>query len=398
MVIGIDASRANLSHKTGTEWYSWYVIQELKKIIPSEHRVILYSREPLRGELAQMPAHWKSKVLKWPPQVLWTQLRLSLELLLHRVDVLYISAHTLPLIGGKKNVSVIHDVGFMRNTALYNTTHVTRVRSSLTKKFLNVAVRMVTLGKYSASERDYHRFAFFWALKKSNAIITISQFSFHEIEACAYDESVSRRMRVIYNGFVRRTVPHNAHDRVARLGLTRPYILTLGRVEEKKNMLRCVESFSGMLEEERWNGDLVCVGSFGYGADRIRARVDELRIADRVHFLEWQDEETVAALLSRADVFYFPTVYEGFGMPVVEALDLGIPVACSDIPPLKEIAQDAAVFFDPLSVEDMANALVRITSEDTDTRTARSARGKNIAQHFSWSTTAEQTWEVITSV
>ncbi|MCW1930121.1 MAG: glycosyltransferase family 4 protein [Candidatus Kerfeldbacteria bacterium] len=366
MVIGIDASRANLAHKTGTEWYSFFVIQELKKIIPTEHRIIVYSRDPLQGELAQLPSHWSSVVLNWPPRVLWTQLRLSAELLVHRIDVLYVSAHTLPLIGGKKNVAVIHDVGFFRNTALY-----------------------------SKLELAYHRLAFFLALKKSNTIITISQFSASEITALSPTSATAKKLSVIHNGFVRRTVPVNAQQRVEQLNLTRPYILTLGRVEEKKNMLRCVESFARVLQDTQWGGDLVCVGAFGYGAERIRTRAQELGILGRVHFLEWQDEETVAALLSCADMFYFPTLYEGFGMPVIEALDMGIPVVCSDIPPLKEIAQDAAVFFDPFDVTAMSHAVSSVISERVDARNERIARGKKVAQRFSWRETAEKTWSLI---
>ncbi|KKU13980.1 MAG: hypothetical protein UX20_C0008G0002 [Candidatus Magasanikbacteria bacterium GW2011_GWC2_45_8] len=92
MLIGIDASRANNEQKTGVEWYAWALIQELKKIISSEHRVVLYTREPLRGELGVLPNNWQEKVLKWPPKRLWTQVRLSWEMYRKAPDVLFVPA------------------------------------------------------------------------------------------------------------------------------------------------------------------------------------------------------------------------------------------------------------------------------------------------------------------
>ena len=120
MVIGIDASRANHEEKTGVEWYAWHLIEEFKKIIPDTHRVILYSDEPLRGALSVLPAHWESRVLRWPPRRLWTQVRLSYEMLVRRPDVLFIPAHVCPIIHPDRTVMTVHDIAAVQFPETYS--------------------------------------------------------------------------------------------------------------------------------------------------------------------------------------------------------------------------------------------------------------------------------------
>ena len=119
--IGIDASRANRAEKTGVEWYAYYLIQELKKIIPPEYRVILYSAESLVGGLAELPPNWESKIvgglniLFWKRAknvLLWTQLGLSWEMLRCPPDILFVPSHAIPFIHPKRTYTTIHDVGF----------------------------------------------------------------------------------------------------------------------------------------------------------------------------------------------------------------------------------------------------------------------------------------------
>ena len=155
MLFLIDASRANNEQKTGVEWYAYFVIQELKKIIPGDWQVILYSREKLKGELANLPPNWQEKVLSWPPRRLWTQVRLSLEMLRfnrHSDVVLFVPAHVLPLFCPIKTLITIHDLGGLRFPR-----------------------------GYSFFERFYSRFASRFALKRAT-IITPSNFVKEEIK------------------------------------------------------------------------------------------------------------------------------------------------------------------------------------------------------------------------
>ena len=126
MLIGIDASRANEDEKTGVGWYAWHLIEELKRM---EHgtlnteqpaRFVLYTLEPLKGELANLPENWTQKVLKWPLKRFWTQIRLSWEMSVNPPDVLFIPAHVFPIIHPKKTVMTVHDTAALRFPKSYN--------------------------------------------------------------------------------------------------------------------------------------------------------------------------------------------------------------------------------------------------------------------------------------
>jgi len=115
-----------------------------------------------------------------------------------------------------------------------------------------------------------------------------------------------------------------------------------------------------------------------------------------VQITGWVPREELYSLYERARAFVYPSTFEGFGMPVLEAMAAGIPVACADIPPLREVAGDAALFFDPLDEDAIASAIERITT-DNELRQTLSLTGPNRARPFTWKRCAEQTLEVLLS-
>ena len=166
MLIGIDASRANRDHKSGTEWYAYYIIRWLAKL-DSKNQYILYTDKPLKGGLLDLATsqyfadggkiekikvdkksrqeiisphnNFKCKVLKWPFTYFWTQGRLSLEMFFQPPDVLFIPSHALPLIHPKKSIVTIHDIGFTKEKALYRKEDL-GPNYKATKKILNLFV------------------------------------------------------------------------------------------------------------------------------------------------------------------------------------------------------------------------------------------------------------------
>ncbi len=181
MVIGIDASRANRAHKSGTEWYSYYVIRWLAKL-DRANQYILYTDKPLTGGLADLTTeqyvnkgvmsdspnydhdgyqiikcpydNFKAKILKWPFNFFWTQGRLSLEMIFARPDILFIPAHALPIIHPYKSIVTIHDIGFERDRRLYNENDIGPTGQKK-RKILNFLIRIFTLGKFRANTFDY---------------------------------------------------------------------------------------------------------------------------------------------------------------------------------------------------------------------------------------------------
>ncbi|MFH1426658.1 MAG: glycosyltransferase family 1 protein [Candidatus Kerfeldbacteria bacterium] len=388
MVIGIDASRANKQERTGTEWYSYHVIQQLKEIIPDTHQVFLYTKEPLLDDLADLPQHWKSKVLAWPPRFLWTQLRLSLEMLLHKPDILYIPAHTIPIIHPEKIALVVHDVGFERQDELYDPKLI-GYNSGVMKRIINAGVKLATLGKYGSSERDYHRFAMDLAVKHATRIITVSEFSKREmIDIYKLPEEL---IAAIPNGFNALAAPADTEEILAELSISKPYIAFVGRLEQKKNVPRLIEAFGVLKQSYGYEGKLVLVGSPGYQHELIQKLIRDNQLSGDIIETGWADSAQLAAIVANADVFVLPSLYEGFGIPVLEAMSADTVVACSDIPSLREVAGDAAFFFNSKSSNAIAAALNTVISDEL-LRDDLILRGRRRITHFSWALTAKSTW------
>ena len=219
MIIGIDASRANKKEKTGVEWYAWHVIEELKKIIPEDHRVILYSDEPIIGALALLPKHWESRILHWPPKRLLTQVRLSWEMFQHPPDVLFVPAHVFPIIHPKKTMMMVHDVAAATFPEIY-----------------------------PWFERWYSLWSAKNAIKNLWRVITPSQFTKNELSSLEL-RITNYELRII-------VIPHGVdsryrkiHDQAAidavlnKYAIRRPFLLSVGRLEEKKNTANIVRAF-----------------------------------------------------------------------------------------------------------------------------------------------------------
>ena len=134
MVIGIEASHANKEKRTGVEEVCFQIIQELKNIIPTSTRVILYTHKRLNNEIRELPRNWEVKVLKWPLYKGWSQVRLSFELLINTPDIFLAPGQLVPLLCPQKTVSIVHDSAFRVFPKLYN---------KLARPYLNTMNKMI---------------------------------------------------------------------------------------------------------------------------------------------------------------------------------------------------------------------------------------------------------------
>ena len=167
----------------------------------------------------------------------------------------------------------------------------------------------------------------------------------------------------------------------------RPYLVVVGTTNARKNLLRMLEAYASVARE-RGDLDLVIVGAADVDEPAIREVVDRLGIADRVHRLGYVSDTELAGIVAASRLLVFPSLYEGFGMPVVEAQAAGVPVAASANPSLDEVCGDAAERFDPLDVEAMAQAMVRVL-DDPVLREGLIARGSANAAQFTWEAAGE---------
>ncbi|MFA5126467.1 MAG: glycosyltransferase family 1 protein [Patescibacteria group bacterium] len=360
--IGLEASRANREHKTGTEWYAWHLLQQFKQL-DHKNDFIIYYNQTLAGNLGQAPANFYFKKLAWPWKKLWTQVRLSWELLWHKVDKFF-SSNTVPFIVRGQVTATMHDLGFLRYPKLYH-----------------------------PLARPYHLLMHWWAAIRAQKIIAPSQATADDIRH--YFPYAKNKIRVIYNGYDAQEftpIPEAQKQEIKdKFDLPDNFLFYVGRLELKKNIPNLIRAYK-LLPDKSW--PLVLAGPWGkYGYNEIKSLVSD-EIKDKILFLGYLSQKHYRLLLAAADLFVFPSEFEGFGIPVLEAMACGTPVICSDLPVLREVAGEAAAYFDPGSPEAMARQLAEIISRP-DLRQNFSTLGLQRVKDFSWAKCAAETLKYI---
>ncbi len=216
------------------------------------------------------------------------------------------------------------------------------------------------------------------AAARSDRIIAVSEFTARQaIELLGVDRA---KVRVVHHGVRVAEGTAVAREKV---------ILHVGAVQHRKNIARLVDAF------ERVDGDwqLVLVGSAGYGAAEIAARIGAARSRERIRVLGYVSRAELANWYARAMIFAFPSLDEGFGMPVLEAMASGTPVIASNRAAVPEVAGDAAWLVDAQDTEELAGAMVALT-QDPERCAELSRRGLERAAKFTWAAAVEKTWQV----
>jgi glycosyltransferase involved in cell wall biosynthesis len=216
------------------------------------------------------------------------------------------------------------------------------------------------------------------AAARADAIIAVSAFTASQvIDLLKVDPA---KVAVVHHGVRELAYPPVAREKV---------ILNVGAIQVRKNVERIVEAFEAV--EGEWR--LVLAGASGYGADRILRRIESSRKRDRITVAGYVTPDELGAWYARASIFVFPSLDEGFGMPVLEAMAAGVPVITSNRSALPEVAGDAAISVNPEDAEELTAALRSLT-EDEGLRQAWVEKGKARLANFSWERAASQTWDI----
>ncbi len=352
-IIGIDASRAMSTAPTGTESYSYHLIRALLPLL-SEHTVRLYLRTPVAPD--EFPGA-ELRVIPFPR--LWTHLRLSAELLRHPVDLLFVPAHVLPLYHPRRSLVTVHDVGY---------------------RYFPEA--------HPLGQRLYLDWSTRYNTRTAARVIAVSQATRQALlQSYGIPED---RVVVIPNGYTPALEPVRDAQRLAavraRYGIPGPYILYLGRIQPRKNLVRLIQAFA-RLAPAYPDLSLVLAGPGGWLEEGIRAEIARQELRGRVLLPGYIAAEDKAALLSGARVFAFPSLYEGFGMPVLEAQACQVPVLTSATSSLPEVAGDGALLVNPLDVEAIAAGLRQLLEDEALCARLR-ANGLANLSRFAWERTA----------
>ena len=356
--IAIDASRATVDAPTGTEHYARRLIGALLRAndaLPAPHRITLYFRDKPAPGLFPASERVSMRVIPWLRA--WTHWRFALELWRTRPDLTFVPAHTLPFLFPGSGLVTAHDLGFRRFPAAHPRPQ--RAYLDLTTRFSQARARIV-IADSQATAADLGRFY----------------------------GTPPGKIRVLYPGVDAEPLTTDAES-IARVRrkyqLPARYFLFLGTLQPRKNIQRLAQAFALWQQQQ---GDhetaLALAGGRGWLYDPSWTRA-----ARNLKLLGYIDEADKGALLAGALALVFPSLYEGFGFPVIEAMICGAPVIASDSSSLPELVGEAGLLVDPLDIAAIAAAMQQY-SADEDLRARMIARGRARAREFTWTRAAER--------
>lgn len=349
MRLAIDASRTTLARVTGTERYA---VEMIRAIIrrSTNHEIDLYFRDTPPDDLFPFSEQVTEHVIPFPR--LWTHLRFAAALWRDRPDLTWVPAHALPLVFPGRAAVTIHDLGY---------------------KFFPQA--------HPASQRVYLDWTTRYSASRAEIVLADSQATADDL--MRFYGAPARKIRVVYPGV---DAPLISDIEAVRLkyGLPERYFLFLSTLQPRKNIARLVQAYT------RWRAAhpqdlaaLVLAGAQGWLYDPAwTAGVDGVILPGYV------DDDDKGALYAGAVALVFPSLYEGFGFPVLEAMHSGTPVICSSTSSLPELVGDAALLVDPLDVGAIADGM-SVISSDNALRGLLRSKGYAQARKFSWDAAAQ---------
>jgi glycosyltransferase involved in cell wall biosynthesis len=238
------------------------------------------------------------------------------------------------------------------------------------------------------------------ALKRADAFICVSHATANSLKDYVrrrYSLDVSNRTFVVHEGIAERffqsPVPMILEQDDEIDVCNQPFLLAVGKISPRKNLDVVIKAFKKLSDQIPHH--LVTVGGDGWDVQGVKELVTSLQLEDRVHFLGYVSDETLHAFYSQAALFVFPSLFEGFGLPVLEAMAAGCPVITSNISSLPEVAGDAAVLVDPYHVDDVAEAIEAVCETQSFADELK-RKGRERARQFSWMRCAQETQNIYT--
>ncbi len=374
MEIGIDASRSLRAILTGTERYSLEITRHLLALpAASAHAWRLYTDDDVDLDallVSRKQAVHNAEICVLDARPVWTHRALGPEVIRRPPDVLFVPAHVLPFSPRRRllppSVITVHDLGFR---------HFPEAHTPRQRWYLEAGTR--------------------WSAHAATAIICVSEATARDLQDAygtpaqkihVVHEAAGIQPQLLSKGMVA--------DVCTALGLQRPFALFLGTIQPRKNLRRLMEAYAVLAAQHDLQWDLVLAGNLGWLSESLQALPATLELADRIHLTGYISEDERVALLQAADFFCFPSLHEGFGLPVLEAQQLGVPVMTSNNSSLPEVAGDAALLVDPNDTEAMAAAMLRLSQDET-LRQELIAAGHENVKRFSWDKAAAETLAVL---
>lgn len=375
MRIGIDA-RVLFGQKTGDRTYALNLLRNLPPVRPIHEFIAFAKRFGMRNgkgdEVVLMLSHSIQFIfLRSAHEWHFSQIALPASTRALKVDLLHVQ-YIGPIMLRQRFVTTIHDLSWRRLPKCFPAKH-----RLLLNLFIPVTVRV------------------------AEAIITDSQAS--RTDLLSYFSVMPEKVHVIPLGasdeFFQPPTESECEEMLSRFGLRKGYALYLGVLQPRKNLISLIEAVALLRDNGMWCNDwiLVIAGKFGWHYEGLLRAVERLKLSSVVRFIGYVSDEHIRALYSCARAFVYPSLWEGFGLPVVEAMACGVPVITSNVGALKEVGEGAALLVDPHDVTSIARALHTVMNDDAICDILGKS-GRERAAQFTWKKTAEMTAAVYEAV
>lgn len=348
----------------GVSVYTQRLLEHLPKVCP-EHRYIAFhgTDAPRVKQIAAVvsPLRTTRPVVR----IAWEQVVLPFELRRRHIDVVHGTVNVLPAANRKASVVTVHDLAFTRHPETFH-----------------------------PAKRWYLQAAVAYSARRATRVIAVSENTRRDlIDVFAIPE---RRIDVVYSGVSGHFRPLPSDDLTAfrRQALGgRPYLLHVGTLQPRKNIDVLIRAYAELRVSDGIPHALALVGARGWMYQNLFDLVVALHLEDHVHFIDYVAPDRLPLWYNCADLFVYPSAYEGFGLPVLEAMACGVPTITSDASSLKELAGQACLTVEPGSQEALQMAMARVLRDGGLQSTMR-IMGLERAKLFSWEETARQTVEV----
>lgn len=369
--VGIDFTAA-VQQQAGIGRYTRELVRALAKLDDENEYVLLQANRGAQEAAGSWPPNFQVRSIPLTDHwltILWQRLRLPIpvEMCTGCVNVFHSPDFVLPPVWRARTVLTVHDLSFL-----------------------------ITPETSDPKLREYLARAVPYAVARADHVLADSQSTKRDL--VTHLNTDPAWITVVYPGVDPRFRPleESAADDVRRrYKLTRPFVLSVGTLQPRKNYPALIRAFACLDDLGfRTSGvELVVAGGKGWLYEEIFQTVERLGVGDRVRFLGFVCDEDLPALYNAAEVLAMPSLYEGFGLPVLEALACGTPVVTSDVSSLPEVAGDAALLVSPDDVEGLSQALGRLLTDDA-LRTILRERGLTQARRFTWQQAAETVLDV----
>lgn len=368
MLIGIDGNEANIKERVGSNQYAFEVITALSNLA-TDHEFVIYLKDNLISNLPKESSNWHYRVLK--PKKFWTQWRLPLDLYINtrkRPDIFFTPGHYAPRFSPVPVIVSIMDLGFLKFPKQFTKKDLYQLKS-WTKTSVEKARHVLAISESTKNDiiREYQ-------VPENKITVTYPGFDKDKFNPMASKEKAKSVIETVKKKY----------------GISKKYILFLSTLKPSKNIIGLLEAFK-ILTNKGFGIDLVIAGKKGWMYEEIFEKTKKLELLDRVVFTDFVPNEDVAMLMSGAEIFVLPSFWEGFGIPILEAMACGTPVVVSDVGSLPEVVGDAGILVNPNEPNNIAQGITQAMSESKKLK----EKGLEQVKKFSWVKCAQETIKVL---